>query len=340
MKVRALCMSALVLWLVSSAASAQNNLTIYGRVDLSFDSTKIGPDHQTQIRDNASRLGFRGTEDVGTGLKVLYGLEFGLSADTNSALNSTRHSYLGLSGGFGAVAMGRLDSGNPTKSPIYSLITQNTDFVIHDAGATAIGTRVLNARNRTSNSIGYITPDFGGLTLMARYYFNGEEKAIPATGPIKSEGDIKQMDLGVNYRVGAFGIGIGYGQDRKTGGLAANDFDKKAMIVAGYDFGPINAYGLYGRDQYNATSTRRDNVDFWLVGASLPVSANGKVTANYMEREVQSDRDGVLKKFQIGYGHKLSKRTMLFALYDRDDPNSNVSNDVIANFSVGMQHNF
>jgi predicted porin len=326
--------------LASPAALAQSTVTIYGRIDLSLDNTKTGPTSLNQQRDNASRLGFRGTEDLGSGLKAAFGLEMGISADTGTTTSPPyRNSYVGLIGRYGAVALGRLDSSNPTKSPIYSLITEHTDFVIHDAGATAIGTRVLNARNRTSNAVGYISPDLGGVTFMARGYLNGFDAPTSAGGPVRSEWDIKQLDMGVSYKAGGFGMGVGFGKDKKTGGLVTGNFDKKAMIVAGYDFGSISAYGLFGRDKYVASATARRDVDFWLVGASADIGLS-QVVANYMERDVRTDRNGTLKKFQIGYGYRLSKRTMVYALYDRDDPNSNAGNDVIRNYSVGVRHQF
>lgn len=332
--------SALALAMTPLMAVAQNNVTVYGRIDLSVDSTKTGSTSLYQVRDNASRLGFRGTEDLGNGLKAVFGLEMGVSADTGASTNPTyRNSFVGLVGSFGSVALGRLDSANPTKSPIYSLITGNTDAVIHDAGATAIGTRVLNARNRTSNAIGYASPTIGGATFRARYYLNGFGLTEAPAGPVRHESDVKQLDLGIDYKVGDLGLGVAYARDSKHGGLLANDFKNKVMVVASYDFGVASAYGLYGRDTYNNTAGRRDDVDFWLVGSSVPLG-KGKLTANYMERDVQSDINGVLKKFQVGYGYKLSKRTTVYALYDRDDPNSNVANNVIRNFSAGIQHNF
>lgn len=330
----------LVLLLAPMAALAQSAVTVYGRLDVSLDNTKNGPTSLSQQRDNASRLGFRGTEDLGSGLKAAFGLEMGLSADAGTLTTPPyRNSYVGLIGPFGAIALGRLDSANPTRSPIYSLITQNIDFVIHDAGAPAIGTRVLNARNRTSNSIGYISPQFGGATVMARFYLNGFDAATSTAGPVRSEWDVKQFDLGVNYKAGSLGLGVGFSKDKKTGGLQNNDFEQKAMVVAGYEFGAVSTYGVLGRDSYKATATTREDVDFWLVGASAEIGQH-KVTANYMERDVQSDLNGTLKKFQAGYAYRLSKRTLVYALYDRDDPNSNRANDVIRNYSVGIQHNF
>lgn len=325
---------ALGLVLAPMAALAQGAVTVYGRIDLGVDNTKTGPNTVTQVRDNASRLGFRGVEDLGGGLRAAFGLEMGLGADAGTLTTPVfRNSYVGLLGRFGAIALGRLDSANPTRSPIYSLITQNTKFVIHDAGATAIGTRVLNARNRTSNSLGYISPPIGGATFMARYYLNGNEVAGIA------ESDLRSIDLGLNYKAGGFGGGIGYAKDSRKGGLAANAFEEKVMAVGGYDFGGVTAYGVYGRDSFNATATTRSDVDFWLVGAQWESGAS-RVIANYMEREVQGDPNGTLKKFQAGYGHRLSKRTTVYVIYDRDDPNSNRPNDVIRNYSVGIQHNF
>ena len=332
-------LSSLVVAFCPLWAAAQSSVTVYGRVDLSVDRSKTGPTSLTQERDNASRLGFRGVEDLGSGLKAQFGLEMGLAADTGvSSTPMYRNSYVGLTGGFGSVAMGRLDSANPTGSPIYSLITANVDFVIHDAGAPGIGSVILS-RNRVSNALGYKSPTFGGFNVMARYYLNGEGLAETPAGPVRSESDVKQWDLGVSYKLGGLGLGAGYSQDRKRGGLLNNNFDKQALLVASYDFGAIKPYGVYGRTNYKNTPTTREDVDFWLAGVSFEIG-EGKLIANYMEREVQADKNGSLKKFQAGYGHKLSKRTMVYALFDRNDANSNVSNDTTKTVSVGIQHNF
>ena len=328
-------------------AQAQSNVTIYGRIDLGIDWTGSNKNRTSGVamRDNTSRFGFKGGEDLGSGYKALFGAEWGFSADEfdpkattadKAAINQVRNTYVGLSGGFGAFAMGRLDSSNPTKSPIYSLLTSNVSFVAHDAGAPAIGTKVLNARNRTSNSIGYITPTFGGATLMGRYSFNADMAKLPAG---QSEGDFRQADLGLDYKNGPLGLGVGYSFDRKTDGLVANDFKDKVVGFASYDFGLLRLSGAYGRDSYVETLTSREDVDYWLVGVTAPVGP-GKFVMNYMERDVQKDLNGVLKKFQFGYDYQLSKRTKLFALYDNEDPNSNVSDDSVKTVSVGIQHNF
>ncbi|AMO22676.1 porin [Ramlibacter solisilvae] len=315
--------------------------TIYGRIDLSADYSKNGSVSQMQLRDNASRLGFRGTEDLGGGLVGTFGLEMGINAD--SGLPTTpffRNSYVGLVGGFGAFAMGRLDSANPTGSPIYTLVTRHSEFVIHDAGATAVGTSVLNARNRVSNAFGYQSPYFADLVFRARYYMNGEGVTESATGPIRFESDFKQFDVSLSYEPqGPLGLGIGYGKDDRRGGIPTNGFKDKWLAVAGYNFGPVRAWAIVGQDNYNGTATTRNKVDIRYIGASAPLPI-GKVSANYSTRDVQTDRNGQLTKFSIGYSYPLSKRTQLFAIYDQQDPNNKVVDNTLRTVSLGIQHNF
>lgn len=331
-------------------AFAQTNVTVYGRIDLTVDSVKndaTGVGRSVQMVDNASRLGFKGSEDLGNGMSAVFGAELGYGADTGafaSAVNQFRNTYVGLTGNFGALAMGRLDSANPTGSPLYSQVTRNIDFVAHDAGAPAIGTSILNARNRVSNAIGYMSPTFSGFNLRARYYQQGPDAtATPATGlGVLSEGDFKSIDLGLNYENGPLAAGIGYGQDRKRGTpQPANDFRNKWQAVASYDFKLAKAYAFYGRDSYGqTTSSTRSNVNNWLVGGTVPFGDAHAITVNYMRRDVQADTNGQIRKLQAGYTYSLSKRTKLFVLYDDMDPNSNKANDAVGTFSVGMQHNF
>lgn len=110
-------------------------------------------------------------EDLGGGLQALFGLEMGLNVDTGTPTSPAfRNSYVALRGGWGTVALGRLDSANPTGSPLYSQIIALTHFAPNDAGATATSTAMQNARNRTSNSIGYASPNWSGASVRARYY--------------------------------------------------------------------------------------------------------------------------------------------------------------------------
>lgn len=327
---------------VHMTASAQSNVTIYGRIDTSIDNVKRGSTSSTEMTSNASRLGFRGVEDLGGGLMANFGLEFGVSSDTGaSSTPAFRNSYVGLSGGFGAVAIGRLDSAAPTRTPLYALVTRHTESVIRDAGATAIGTSILNARTRESNAIGYASPVINNFVLRAGYYLNGDGITESAAGPVRFESDYKQTDISLSYGEGGgpLGLGVGYGQNKKRGGPLVNDVKDKWMAVASYDFGDVRAWVLFNRDNTQAGPTSRSKTDVHFIGASWNVG-KGKIVGNYMTKDVQTNRNAKLERLQVGYLHDLSKRTKLYAFLDRSDPNNRVDNDVVRAVGVGVQHNF
>lgn len=320
------------------AVFAQSAVTVYGRLDVSIDRIKAGSASSWQEVDNASRLGFRGTEDLGNGMKAHFGLESGLGADTGTPTDPFyRNSYVGLQqAGVGYLSIGRTDSANPAGSPIYSLVTTNLAFAIHDAGAPAIGTKVLNARNRFNNAINYGSPTFAGFTLRARAALNGNNVAAATV-----ENQIKNYDVGLNYAIGGLGVAAGWSKDKYDGiATPANAFDSKWIVLAAYDFGPVKLYGTVGADKFsNVPATRRTDVGYALLGVQGEFGSN-VVTLNSMARDVQSDRNGTLKKWQVSYAYKLTKRTQVYALYDNEDPNSNVANNSVKVFSAGIQHNF
>ncbi len=333
------------------AQTQKEGAEIYGRIDLSIDSRTNTSNSVTSQTDNASRLGVRGTRGTESGLTLLYGFELGVAADSGNLTSPNfRNVYVGADTTLGKFAMGRLDSANPTGSPLYSQMTKNLSFVVHDAGATAISSAVLTARNRTSNAIGYMSPTVGGFDVRARYYYFGNDgtSTVTSTGTTSvstpgtglTEADLKQIDVGLNYNQKSWGVGLGYGSDSKAGGFAANDFSDKWQLVGSHDFGLLKLSALLGQDNYNGTATTRSAVRYQLVGVSVPVGVNGNVVANYMEREVQADRKGVLTRFQAGYTHKIDKNAFVYVLWDRQDPNNNVASNEFSILSSGIQFNF
>ncbi|MES2952800.1 MAG: porin [Pseudomonadota bacterium] len=335
----------------SWAQTPKNSAEIYGRIDLSMDSRTNPTNSILSQTDNASRLGVKGSRATDSGLTLYYGLEMGVAADSGNLTSPNfRNAYVGAQTSLGKFAMGRLDSANPTGSPLYSQITRNISFVVHDAGATAVGTSVLNARNRTSNSIGYMSPTVGGFDVRARYYYFGNDgtSSVTSTGTTNvaspgtglTESDLKQIDIGLNYNQKSWGLGIGYGSDSKAGGFATNDFTDKWQLVGSYDFGLLKWSALLGQDNYNNTTTARSAVRYQLMGVSVPVGSNGNVVANYMEREVQTDRNGKLTRLQMGYSHKIDKNALVYLLWDRQDPNTNVGKNEFSTLSTGIQINF
>lgn len=316
-------------------AQGAQGVQVYGQVRMTVNSIDAGSaGERKELRDTASRLGFRGSEDLGGGLGALFGLEMGVDADTGaSTAPAFRNSYVALRAGWGTVALGRLDSANPTGSPLYSQVTAITSFAPNDAGATAIGTSILNARNRTSNSIGYMTPNWGGFDARARYYLRGAPAAPDA------ENGAKSLDLGLNYSRGPLSAGIGFAKDSRPGGLLANEFSRKWQAGLRYDFGAFEPYALAGRDTFQNTATTRHHVDYWIVGARYSQNAHA-VVLNLLQRDVQASPAGTRKRVQLAYIHSLSKRTELQAFYDRDGIDSSKSNVAVRAIGAGIRHNF
>ena len=132
MKLKMICLAAVAAGAITPVATfAQSTVTIYGRMDTSFENSKTGSISQTLITGNASRLGFKGVEDLGGGLKALFGLEMGVSSDTGaSSTPMYRNSYVGIGGDFGVVNIGRIDSAAPSRTPIYAILSRNVEYEI------------------------------------------------------------------------------------------------------------------------------------------------------------------------------------------------------------------
>jgi predicted porin len=325
---------AVVSTMVATSLHAQST-AVYGQIRLTVNSVTTGDARANSVTDNASRLGFRGAENIGSGLEALYGYEFGISADEiGPQLISIRNAYVGLRGDFGTIALGGLDSGNPTGSPLYSQVTSIVAFAPNDAGATAIGTSMLNSRNRTANSIGYMSPNFGGLVARARYYFRGPLTTTPA------ENDASALDLGVSYAYGPLTLGVAYASDQRKGGLATNNFEDKFHGGIRYDFGFAQPYAMFGKDNYFiGTAKTRSAVNWWLVGVKAPFGPHA-ITANVMERDVQASLTGVRKRHQLAYTYALSKRTEFQLFYDRDGIDSSKTNVAVRAIGTGLRHDF
>lgn len=317
-------------------ASAQS-VTVYGRISQFGTHVRTdGSASREELRDHASRLGFMGREDLGDGLSAIFGLEMGLSADTGMLTDPPyRNSYVGLnSTRYGMLALGRLDSGSPIGSPIYTPVVRTVDFVGYDASTTAISTAVmLNSRNRTSNSIGYTSPTFSGLTGRARVYLRG------AGTTAEPEDAARSLDLGLEYGSGPLFASLSHGKDQRRGGLLANEFDDKWQLTGRYTIEGFSPYAIYGVDRFNQTSTTRRRVAYWLAGVSYAAGPH-KGIVNIMNREVQTSRTAERKRWQAAYIYSLSKRTELQAFVDQDGVDSSRLNVKIKAAGLGIRHTF
>lgn len=335
MKKSILALAAIATLSAAGAASAQSSVTVYGRMDASVGSNRVNGVSTTQVFSGnltTSRIGFRGTEDLGGGLKANFQLESALTVDDGTAggLQFRRASWVGLSGGFGAVRLGLMDS--PYKD-VYDLGISNNLFdseftptkVAYLSGAVGTAAGVSDFTSRPSNMVRYDTPRIGGFSASLGYSLD-EDPANSA--------DLTALNL--RYRVGKLDVGFGY-QDQSNNTLASDR--NFTVLSAAYDLGVARVSGQYQiTDQANGLEDRD-----YAIGVTVPV---GKfdISAGYAKgkSELNGLSSGDGKAFAIGATYTMSKRTRLYAGWlDGDvDNGSGVQARERRLYAVGIRHDF
>ena len=330
--------------LASGAALAQSNVTVYGIVDMAYiRGAADGASSRTFINSgglSGSRLGFKGVEDLGNGLKAVFNLEWGMEVDqqlglgqvgsgaavgTNSAngTTGTRNSFVGLAGGFGTVAAGRMQGAGYDFACATGPLAGGIFDAYNKVGLG--GTQLLSCGGggRANNAFAYISPDFGGLTVAYNHVRVSEANA-PGIAPIypgTTGATARKMDdayanlFSVKYAAGPAAANFTYSK------ITANDFlpdDIKELGLNGsFDMGVAKLFASYQTRKNDATG---DKDKKWGVAAGIPVGPAGTVAVQYAKSNMDAN-DTDSKGWSVAYIHGLSKRTTLYAGYNR------ISND-------------
>ena len=335
--------------LASTAAFAQTNVTIYGLVDYGYayrwDGKNAGsnvpgantatPNSSSQLNGGQSlgnRLGFKGTEDLGNGLKAVFLLEQGFMLDTGAQQTSgsqfTRQAYMGLSGNFGTVVGGRL------YTPHYTFVSGLDPFGAGTVGrynnvyasqrTAAAGTGVGNLTDpvRVDNALAYISPTFlGGLTGTLAFSNNavGNDGNITGTnsyttGNSNSENNTVYAGL-LQYNNGPITAGVNY-HYIAGGTLAAYDSVQNATVGGSYDFKVAKVMALYSWNDvdYKVAGTGNLTLNNYMLGVTAPF---GKWTgkASYIYSDGNRSAGGDAQQFAVGLDYNLSKRTAIYSAY-------------------------
>jgi predicted porin len=320
--------------LASTAAFAQTNVTIFGVVDYGyafrFDNVKDNVNDLSSFNSgqaSGSRLGFKGNEDLGNGLKAVFLIELGLGVDRSSndssagssSINATRNAYVGLAGNFGTLIGGRL------YTPHYMLWRDTID----PFGAGTVGTygnflggAAAGDVVRVDNAVAYVSPSFGGFTVTGAYSnkLAGQETVNTTTGTTNGD-DTKIYALLGQFKAGGLNLGLNYHYGKFEG---STTLDNTYNITLGglYNFGFMK---LHGAVAFNETEFRdtaaNDNIEIYnyFLGVTVPV---GKIDLKGSIGFSDADQAGEQTQFAIGANYNLSKRTDLYAAYtyiDADD---------------------
>ncbi|MBA3997225.1 MAG: hypothetical protein C0466_08650 [Candidatus Accumulibacter sp.] len=304
--------------LVSGAAFAQSNVTIYGTADVTFDNVNADKqvagnvnafERSNRVSANSSFLGFKGTEALGNGLNAVFQFEAAVGNDAAGSVSFNRDTFVGLSSSsWGTVVAGTLTG--PTRALGASMdvfagaagIGANSGLIgklgnkltnlttdgngTPGAAATTLPpnrstTQVSTFDTRWKNAIAYVSPSFGGVTATAAYVANENHSAT-----INTSG----YDLGLNYANGPVKAGITYNAvtlknqagNAVTGALAlGNDIKTNDLRIGGmYDFGVATVRAMYDRVKLE-TSLGELKQNVWGLGGTFNVSSAGKIVGQY-----------------------------------------------------------
>jgi predicted porin len=327
-------------------AGAQSNVEIYGSVDVAFSrrgdniDSKVGSKNSIDSGTaSGNRFGFRGTEDLGNGLKAIFTLEGGFKADDGTSTQGARlfgrQAFLGLSGNFGAAIAGRL------YAPRYSLLSSLDPFGDASIGqygnvlddVTFFNTALAVADvTRADNAAAYVSPSWDGFNFTLAYATNAVAPEGSGSGPITGQtdnsGDAKTIGIVPRYKNGPLDVGFSW-QRIKVDELSANGPSAKARqwsVGGSYDFKVVKLAAFY--DHYKAELSNVDNSETlksWLIGATVPFGKHA-IKVSWVQSkfdDLTDDSTGKARQWALGYNYALSKRTGFFAVYadiKNDDP--------------------
>ena len=315
--------------LVSAPAFAQSNVTIYGVADAGLAWGEHGDNFSGVLSGvlSGSRLGFRGTEDLGNGLKAVFTLEQGFDigdgAENDSSKAFQRQAFVGLAGGFGAVTLGRqyAPGFDFQYDALASAIISPQAILSGKAFGGAFGEKGLTINPGTparwDNSLAY-NGSFGAIRARAIYSFGGKETGNDVTGVDADSDDM--MGVGLEYANGPLKVGGVYHFLKDAEGIAGETDDQQEWLLgASYNFGMLTLAGSYQQGK-NVEYVDGLDVDLWQLGVIVPVGAAGNVHLAYGEAEYDAEGDDAKSKsITLAYTHALSKRTTAYVGYNRTD---------------------
>ncbi|TXH96909.1 MAG: porin [Rheinheimera sp.] len=278
-------------------------LTVYGKINVSAQSSDDGAGRFSELKSNASRFGVKGDYKLEDDLTLIYQLEWevDLTDEANEKNLKGRDQFIGLTGSFGTIKAGRNDTSLK--------LAQGKMDLFNDYEADI---RTLwKGENRMSNSLVYITPKFAGFSLLVTHIMEDSEKGKDGQSVALMYGDDSLKDSPLYASVS---------MDNDV-----NGYDSSRLFVQGKVAGIKLGAGLHQQE----VMTGGKKEDGYLLNAAYPLN-KFELKAQYQTLE---DHDG----YSLGADYKLGKETKLFAWYSSFDFFNKADTDYLA---VGIEHKF
>lgn len=359
-------------------AMAFADVSVSGQINMSVDVKNDGanPSASTnQLTDNQSRLIFKGSEDLGSGMSAIFQLDARFTADNGQIAGKTTttttgagtyvststftskstttaslfsgNTFLGLSSDtMGTLKVGNLDT--PFKSS-----TRGLDVFYDVAGdnRTGLGGLLGGGHDlRLGNSIVYNSPSMSGFSVAAGTVFGAETAGSGATkgsayslaGMYSANGIYATLayDTAKAGTAGSGDLGAGAGGLFGTGSLK-DDEAKSLRLGGGYTMDQITVNAIFEQPKYTSGATESKNTNFYL-GGKFAISSTDSVRAAYTKHGA-TDVGGTkltdsANQFAIGYAHDMSKATSVYATYVKTSADGALPDP--STLSFGMKHAF
>jgi len=333
-------------------AAAMADVTIYGSIRAGLTSTdnfKTNFERTTGVDDFSSRIGFKGNEDLGNGLKAIWKLENGFRVDGTTGAGSSsgtfanRESFVGLQGDFGTLRLGFLDD--------VLTDTELTDFWIgpRNAGAEMFP-NYERADDTVKNAVKYNSPSFGGFDFSA--FWGTNETNVNDNGVAVDAKHTYGARAG--YAANGLMAGLAY-QVATDANKAANKDDKSLRFEVGYEANDLFVAATAQQERYYDGGVDEIKQNAYALSASYTIGQfTPKATYSWLSNDKNSDAKDGSKQFAIGVDYAASKRTTLFAQYGQIKYNSEQEvikevngvdvvtgrSDKGSTVNVGVKHNF
>lgn len=338
--------------LAAAPAFAQSNVTVYGVFDVGYTSQEskntftaatnavaAGATIETTNTGldgtlSGGRIGFRGTEDLGNGLKANFNLEFSTNWSENAGTTGTRLGWAGLSGGFGEVRVGRIQSLVKMVLDAHNPNENSTNFVPGNLDAHLGLTDV-----RVSNAITYMSPNFSGFDVRVQYA-STDTDTNATTNSAKDE----YVNFGVNYGKGPLNVAYARNEQTTAAENVAGEPETTAQVLAvKYNLGvAVPFYSRTERDVKNAAGTKTVDSSVDTIGVTVPMG-NLKLVAQYADGKSKAVNGGNKvdhKAYQLLGVYSLSKRTNVYAIYGDTESKDATNKYELDGFALGLRHTF
>jgi GBP family porin len=359
-----------VLGTFASLAHGQSAVTIYGTLDAGIVREQGGvAGSVTNLSSgvaSSSRLGFRGTEDLGGGVSATFVLESGVRIDTGGADVTgslfNRQAYVGLrSSTLGTLSLGR------QYTPYYLALSTVADpFGAGYAGTAKNLFPTAGVNTRSSNAAVYTSPKVAGGFVAELSYALGEQQGSATAG--------RQIGFGLGYSAGKLNARLAHNHRNNDLTAAAGaaqtpavpaadrDIGRNTLLAANYDFTVLKAFAAYGVNEGTNSSplpnssnpfggvrptASTDSRDV-LVGATAPFGA-ATLMVSYIGKDDKTVRDQDARQYGVGLSYALSKRTSVYTSYAKIKNlrgagytvgnNTDVGSGDVA-YNAGVRHTF